>query len=156
MQLHFLHGTETGTAEYLCEDMAEAAGSDWTTEVASLDTVKPADLNADTFYVLVTSTYGTGDLPTLAVEFFETLENDRPDLSHVKFAIFGLGDETFGETYNKGSERLMTQMLACKASMIGERGLFNAASADMPEDVGVPWVEGILELLQGTVDKAAA
>jgi len=153
MQLHFLYGTETGTAEFLCEDMVEAAGSDWTTEVSSIDTMSPADLSADDFYILVTSTYGTGDLPTLALEFFEALENDKPNLSHVNFAIFGLGDETFGETYNKGSERLMTAMLACKATMIGERGLFNAAAADMPEDIGVPWLEGILEGMQ---EKAAA
>lgn len=153
MNLHFLFGTETGTAEFLCEDMAEAVGGEWTTEVAGLDTVSPTDLNADTFYVLVTSTYGTGDLPTLAVDFFEALENDRPDLGHVTFAIFGLGDETFGETYNKGSERLMDAMIACNASMVGERGLFNAAAAEMPEDIGLPWFEGILAAMQA---KAAA
>lgn len=153
MQLHFLYGTETGTAEFLCEDMAEAAGNDWTTEVSGLETIKPADLDGDTFYVLVTSTYGTGDVPTTAVDFFEALENDQPDLGHVKFAIFGLGDETFGETYNQGSERLMNAMIACKASVVGERGLFNAAAADMPEDIGVPWLEGILAGMQ---EKAAA
>ncbi|MEM6661644.1 MAG: flavodoxin domain-containing protein [Pseudomonadota bacterium] len=146
MQLHFLYGTETGTAEFLCEDLQAAIGEEHTSAISSLDTVKPSDLNAETFYILVSSTYGSGDVPTTAIDFHEALINDRPNLENISFAMFGLGDETFGETYNQGSERLMAEMLACKAQMVGERGMFNAASSEMPEEVAIPWLEGVLAL----------
>jgi len=145
MQLHFLFGTETGTAEFLCEDLETAFSDQHDCKVTSMDEVAPADLQRDTLYVLVTATFGSGDLPSTAIDFFETLERDTPDLSHVRFAVFGLGDRTFGETFNKGSEWLMEQMLACKAQMIGARGIYDAAMADMPEDVAEPWLRETLQ-----------
>ncbi|MEM9141137.1 MAG: flavodoxin domain-containing protein [Pseudomonadota bacterium] len=144
MQIHFLHGTETGTAEFLCEDLQSAIQSDAESEITSLDEIQPSALTNDKFYVFVTATFGSGDLPGTAQDFFDALERDKPDLSHVRFAIFGLGDTTFGETYNQGSEKLMTQLLACNAKMVGERGLFDASSSDMPEDVAIPWLKGVM------------
>lgn len=147
MKLNFLHGTETGTTEFLCEDMETAVADRCTATVASMDDADPHALDADTVHVLVSATFGSGDVPGTAIGFYDTLQKDKPDLSHVRFAVFGLGDTTFRETYNQGSEKLMTAMLACGAKMIGERGLYDSSSADMPEDVGVPWIEGILETL---------
>lgn len=144
MKLHFLYGTETGTSEFLCEDMQGALGSEWSSTISCMDDVDAAKLDKDTFYVLVTSTFGSGDLPGTALSFFDTLQTQKPDLSGIAFAIFGLGDGTFGDTYNQGSEKLMTEMMACKARMIGERGLFDASSPDMPEDIGVPWINAIV------------
>jgi MioC protein len=62
MKLHFLYGTETGSAEFLCEDIIEALDDDTLeTEVSVLADVDPAALIAGTFYVVVTSTFGNGD-----------------------------------------------------------------------------------------------
>jgi len=145
MRLEFLHGTETGTAEIVCEDLDAAVSSSVETSIRSLEDVDPATLEADPLYVVVCSTFGSGDLPTTAEPFFDQLNTAKPDLSHVRFAIFGLGDRTFGETFNQGSEKLMEALLACKAQMVGEWGIADASSADMPEEVAVPWLEGILQ-----------
>lgn len=147
MRIHFLFGTETGTAEYLCDDMSDSIADRFECDVTSMDKVDPADLDRETLYILVTSTFGSGDLPGTAVPFYNTLEERKPDLTDVRFAIFGLGDQTFGETYNNGSKRLMEQMLACKATMIGERGLYDGAAQGAPEDDGLPWLDTILEEL---------
>ncbi len=147
MQIHFLYGTETGTAEFLCDDLTDALPDDYDCTVTSMENVDPASLDADTFYVLVSATFGSGDLPGTAQPFFDALEDRKPDLSHVRFAVFGLGDRTFAETFNFGSKKLMEQMLACKAQMIGERGIFDASSRDMPEEVAVPWLKDILDQL---------
>lgn len=144
MQIHFLHGTETGTAEFLCDDLKAALPDGWQGTISSLDDVDPSALRSDTFYVLVVSTFGSGDLPGTAVLFYETLRQSKPDLSSIRFAIFGLGDLTFGETFNQGSEKVMDQMLACGAKMTGERVRFDSSSADMPEDVAVPWLQQLL------------
>lgn len=147
MHIHFLYGTETGNSEMLCEDMIEALGSAVDTSLDSLADVTPADLSADRFHVFVTSTYGTGDLPATAQPFAEALDQDAPDLSQIRFAIFGLGDMVFEDTFAHGSERLMEKLLACKAQMVGERAMHDASGLDMPEDIAIPWVHGILAQL---------
>ncbi|MEM6727582.1 MAG: flavodoxin domain-containing protein [Pseudomonadota bacterium] len=144
MRIHFLYGTETGTAEMLAEDMA-AAVDGHETSVADMDESDPTGLDKDAFHVLVCSTFGTGELPSTAEAFFDKLQSAKPDLSGLSFAVFGLGDRTFGETFNQGSESLMKEMQACKASLVGERGIYDASGADMPEDVAVPWLQDILE-----------
>ncbi|MEO0665634.1 MAG: flavodoxin domain-containing protein [Pseudomonadota bacterium] len=143
MKIQFLYGTETGTAEMLAEDMASSiSGHD--TAVTDMDDADPTSLDAEAFHVLVCSTFGTGELPSTAEAFFDKLQSAKPDLSALKFAIFGLGDRTFGETFNQGSDSLMKEMVACKAQLVGERGIYDASGADMPEDVAVPWLEDVL------------
>ena len=148
MKLHFLYGTETGSAELLCEDIIDALDDDLDTRISVLAEVNPADLQGDTFYVVVTSTFGNGDLPSNAQPFAEALDAAQPDLSHVRFAIFGLGDMVFSATYNQGSEQMMDKLVARGAQMVGERGLYDASSGDMPEDSAIPWAEGIMETLR--------
>ena len=104
----------------------------------------PESLSSDEFYVLVTSTFGSGDLPANAQVFYDKLSRAKPDLSAVKFASFGLGDRSFGDTYNGGSKQLMEKMLELGAQMVGERGMFDASGADMPEDVAVPWLRDVM------------
>ncbi|MEM1234746.1 MAG: flavodoxin domain-containing protein [Pseudomonadota bacterium] len=143
MDINFLYGTETGTAEMLAEDLAGSVDGHETT-VTDMDDADPTALDASKFHVLVCSTFGTGELPSTAEAFFDKLQSAKPDLSELKFAIFGLGDRTFSETFNHGSERLMNEMIACKAKLVGERGIYDASGGDMPEDIAVPWLEDIL------------
>ncbi len=147
MKLHFLYGTETGNAEMLCDDICDSLEDGFETEVSSIGDVMPQELDAGTFYVIVCSTYGSGDVPPAATAFSNALESQKPDLQGLRFAIFGLGDMVFGETFAQGSQTLMEQMIACKAQLVGERGIHDASGFDMPEDVGLPWFQGIVTQL---------
>lgn len=109
-----------------------------------LHRVSPSDFVADTFYVFVCSTFGCGDLPTMAEMFANALEAESPDLSRVTFCVFGLGDSMFGDTFNQGSETLMNLLLNHGAKQIGERGLYDASSGDMPEESAIPWLKACL------------
>ncbi|MEM1345793.1 MAG: flavodoxin domain-containing protein [Pseudomonadota bacterium] len=144
MKLHVLYGTETGTAEALCDDLKLAVEGRHDCSVEELDDVSPANLDGETFYILVSSTTGSGDVPSSAEGFYKALTREKPDLSHVRFAVFGLGDRTFGDTFAQGSEKIMAAMLDCHAVMVGERGIFDASSPSMPEDLALPWLEQVL------------
>ncbi|MEM6972928.1 MAG: flavodoxin domain-containing protein [Pseudomonadota bacterium] len=148
MKLHLVYGTETGTAEMLCDDMKIAIEDRVDCAVVDMDMIAPSSLDGDTFYVMVVSTTGSGDVPAGAEEFYETLTNEKPDLGHVRFAMFGLGDRTFGDTFAQGSEKVMNAMLACKAQMVGERAIFDAAGTAMPEEVAVPWIGELVSKLE--------
>lgn len=146
MKIHFLHGTETGNSEIVCEDIAEDLGAGFDCQIDSMADVSPGDLNGGTFYIFVTSTYGTGDLPATAQPFVEALEM-QPDLSQIRFAIFGLGDIVFEDTFAQGSATLAEKLISCRAQMVGERGIHDASGMDMPEDIALPWAQGIIALL---------
>lgn len=147
MKIHFLSGSQSGTAEIVCDHLMDSLSDGFDGKVSSLDEVDPKDLDAETFYVLVSATFGSGQVPDSAQSFLDVLEERKPDLSHIRFAIFGLGDRSFGETFNNGSNLLMTNMLACNAQMVGERGLHDASSEDFPQNVALPWLGGILDKL---------
>lgn len=144
MNIHFLYGTVSGTAEMLCDSLKDGVGDAHDCQISSLDEVEPGEFDADTLYILVSATYGSGQLPDNAQPFLDTLEREKPDLSAVRFAIFGLGDRSFGPTFANGSQTLLTQMLACNAQQIGERAIHDASSDDFPQDIALPWLKDIL------------
>ncbi|MEE2809584.1 MAG: flavodoxin domain-containing protein [Pseudomonadota bacterium] len=146
MQVQFLHGTEMGNAEFLCEDLENSVPEGISAKCNSMEDVDPTDLNGDTLYVFVVSTYGAGDVPNTAQPFYEDLQAAKTDLSHVRFAMFGLGDSNFSDTFNQGSEKVMGLLEECGAKRLGERGLFDASGPEMPEDIAEPWLQGILEM----------
>ena len=144
MKVALLYGTETGNSEMLCEDIRDDLGEDYDCTLDNLMDIDPAELDKSRFHFFVTSTYGNGDLPTQALAFEDALVQNKPDLSGLNFAMFGLGDQVFAETYNNGSKRLSDLLVAAGATMIGERGLHDASSLELPEDIALPWLQQIL------------
>lgn len=153
MNIGIYYGSETGNSEMLCEDIETELGEGYTCDIQSLADVDPAELDKDWFYLFVTSTYGNGDLPSTALPFEDALTDGKPDLTGLRFAIFGLGDQVFAETFNHGSKKLAEMLCALGADQVGERGLHDASGFEMPEDVALPWVQGIMNAL--TAEKAA-
>ena len=152
MKITLLYGTESGNAAMLCDDLMEELAGENKCAVSSLADIAPEDLDSDTFYIFVTSTHGSGDVPATAAQFFEALEANQPDLSGIRFSIFGLGDRVFAETFNQGSEKLMQALLACNATLIGERGLHDASTGDMPEDIAIPWIRECMAALMSSAN----
>jgi len=89
MKIHFLFGTETGSAEMLCEDIRDDLGDGFTCAITSMGEVDPGDLDGETLYLFITSTYGNGDLPMVAQPFYDAIVERGLDLSHIRFGIFG-------------------------------------------------------------------
>ena len=147
MNVTVLYGTETGNAE-MCADSV-AAHLRETALVAVHDMADTAIdvLNGDGFYVFVTSTFGEGELPAGTDGFFKALASARPDLSHVQFAVFGLGDSYYDGTFNRGSHIVAEQLAELGASRVGEIGCYDTSSGEPPEDHALVWAQG-LRLLQ--------
>lgn len=148
--IKILVGTMTGTAEMVAEDMQAAidAESEREAEIVLMDDLdETAFDDADAVYLIVTSTYGQGEVPDNALDFYEALEEKTPDLSDIRFGVFGLGDSTYADTYNQGGERFEKLLLKLGARRIGERFAHNASGGDLPEDAGVEWVKQWLNLL---------
>jgi MioC protein len=146
MNIHVLYGTETGNAEMVADDIVDALSGDVTIDSTDMSKFAISDLSADVFYFVVCSTYGDGELPHSAQPFFEALNSEQPNLSGLKFAVFGLGD-SFYETFNRGSEIVAQELTQLGAQQVGERGTHDASAGQLPGDIAMPWAKAVLSAL---------
>lgn len=143
MNILILFGTETGNAEMVADDLADAFGTDYATQVRDMADFDPTELNASDFHVIVCSTYGDGELPNSAQPFHAALLGQRPDLAGLRFATFGLGD-SFYETFNRGSQIVAEALVELGAVAVGEHGQHDASSGELPGDAALAWAKTLL------------
>ena len=152
MKLNLLVGTMTGTAQLVAQEL-ELVWDDGDLQVATLpmDKLDSLVFEREGVFLIVTSTYGQGDVPDNAKNFYEDLKAKRPDLSRVRYGIFGLGDRTYAETFNFGGKRFDDILTELGAQRIGERVRHDASSGVLPEEMAVEWGEGWLALVKEAV-----
>lgn len=140
-----LVGTMTGTAEIVAEEIQytlEGLGA--TAVVLSM-----SGLAADVFerpgrFIICTSTYGSGDVPDNAKALFESLTLQQPDLSGIHYAVFGLGDTTYQQTFCFGPKKFDTLLASLGANRFSETFLHNASGATLPEEDCVEWTKALV------------
>ena len=142
MKITILVGTMTGTAQ-LCAQEMELALDDGETEVKTvmMDGLDASVFGADSVFLICTSTYGQGDVPDNARALYEDLKAKRPDLSNVRYGVFGLGDRTYAETFNFGGKRFDEILAELGARRIGERHTHDASSGILPEEKALEWCQ---------------
>ncbi|GAC83014.1 nitric oxide synthase [Gordonia paraffinivorans] len=147
MSVVILYGTETGTGELVADSIADALNQH-DPSIYDMSEFAVEDLDPADFLVVVCSTYGEGELPTGAVPFAEELDAVDPDLAGLRFAVFGLGDTVYGETYNRGGEIIAEMLTKRGATQVGEHGRHDGSSAVKPTAQAEEWAEGLAELLE--------
>ena len=151
VKITILVGTMTGTAQ-LCAQEMELALDDGETEVSTLmmDGLDASVFSKDSVFLVCTSTYGQGDVPDNAKVLYEHLQQARPDLSHVRYGVFGLGDRTYAETFNFGGKRFDDILTELGARRIGERHKHDASSGILPEETALEWCQDWLAKVKET------
>ena len=144
MRFSVYYGTESGTAEMIADDVAAVVSAHGETVTADLQDVLPSDLDTEALHVIICSTYGEGELPASAQPFVARLEQARPDFTGVRYALFGLGDSGYADSYSKGSEQLAAVLESLGAVRIGEYGRHDAAGFEDATDTAVAWANDIV------------
>jgi len=140
-----LYGTESGNSEMVAEDLRAQLADDYETEISDLRDFDPANLAPASFYIVVCSSYGEGELPDSALPFSEALDALAPDLTGLRYAMFGLGDTFYEETYSQGSEIIDRRFAELGATRVGEYGRHDASTWDPPSDRALEWLPTIVE-----------
>lgn len=148
-QIKILVSTMTGTAELVADEIADALqakGKD--AEILLMD-----DLQADVFedkdaaFIICTSTYGQGDVPDNGQSFIDDLEGVKPDLSHVRYGVFALGDVTYDQTFCNAGMLFDKALGSLGATRVGDILKHDASSGELPEDQAGEWAELWLDSL---------
>ena len=149
LKINILIGTMTGTAQ-LCAQEMELALDDGETRIEALlmDKLDSSVFEREGAFLICTSTYGQGDVPDNARALYEDLQRKRPDLSKVRYGVFGLGDRTYAETFNFGGKRFDDLLTELGAKRVGERYKHDASSGVLPEEMAVGWCQEWASKLQ--------
>jgi len=156
LDLTIVVGTMTGTAQLVAQEL-ELRLDDGDTHVR---TVLMDDRDASVFhggglFLICTSTYGQGDVPDNAKKLYESLVNERPDLSGVRYGVIALGDRTYMDTFCNGGKRFDAILAQLGAQRIGEMLLHDASAGTMPEEVAAEWIQGWIALCREQTVEAA-
>ncbi|KZM72062.1 flavodoxin family protein [Nocardia terpenica] len=143
MRVVILFGTEMGTAERAAEAVADVLAASHDVAVYDMSDFDADDLDTRDFHILVCSTYGTGELPTGAEPFFAQLDDRLPDLSGLRFAVFGLGDIVYDTTFNRGGEICAEKFTALGAEQVGAHARHDASSSERPQDMAREWARAL-------------
>ena len=146
VKITILVGTMTGTAEMVAQEVQTALeGAGHKAEIQMMDGLDASAVSAGGKFLICTSTYGQGDVPDNAQALFNSLENDRPDLSAVTYGVIALGDRTYKDTYCLGGRRFDELLSQLGAKRVGDILQHDASSGTLPEEDAakwvVPWVE---------------
>ena len=141
-KLVILVATMTGTAGIVADDISDhCKNENITTEIHEMDTIEPKIILSYKDPILIcSSTYGQGDVPDNAKKLYSFLKKDKPKLSNIRYAIFGLGDlATHRDTFAFGGKKFDKILSSLGAKRIDTPYYHDASDGSLPEEVAVEW-----------------
>ena len=152
LELNILVGTQTGTAELVAQELElRLDGADVEVRTTLMDELDATVFGPGGLFLICTSTFGQGDVPDNAKQLYESLQAERPDLTNVRYGVFGLGDRTYADTFCNGGRRFDRILSELGARRIGETVLHDASAGTLPEDVAADWIDGWIVLCRDTL-----
>jgi sulfite reductase (NADPH) flavoprotein alpha-component len=103
--IHILWGSQSGNARNLAQIIADSLRDDFPLEVFDMSEIGPEQVQDIHTLIMVTSTYGDGEAPDNASEWMSFLKfAEELDLSHLRFAVLGLGDTYYPHFCQAGKD----------------------------------------------------
>ncbi|KAF7999807.1 hypothetical protein HF325_005656 [Metschnikowia pulcherrima] len=149
------YGSQTGTAEDYAHKLARELQTSFNLKVltanfADYDYDTLQDLGPDCLLFFVVATYGEGEPPDGAIEFFNWLEHEAGPLRNLKFTVFGLGNSTY-EYYNKVSKDLNQKLELLGAQRFAPFGQGDDGTGTIDEDF-LAWKDQCFRSLRENLD----
>ena len=101
--LAILFGSQTGNAEELAENtkkLADKAGLE--SQVFDMDGFNAANLSSHKRILIITSTWGEGEMPDNAEDLWQSVCSSSPQLDGVHYSVCAIGDTSYDEFCQAG------------------------------------------------------
>ena len=142
--LLILFGSQTGTAEKIAKQIAkESKFFGCNSRVMDAAEHEKIDWSKETNLLVVTSTYGDGDMPDNAQAFWDWLQTDAAKtLSHLNFSVLGLGDTNYENFCAAGKK------IDARLETLGAKRIYPFADCDLDYELKAKnWTNGALTAL---------
>ena len=151
--LTILFATESGNAEALAEAARKAAAKlGFAARALDMADATPAQVAAMPNLLVIASTWGEGDPPQRAIDFYQALmADDAPRFERVRYAVLALGDRAYAKFCETG--HLFDQRLAA----LGATRIAETIECDLDYEAPAgTWIETTLTRLQAEQSKPEA
>lgn len=139
-----LWASQTGNAEEFasqCEKQLQHQG--YATTLMEMNAAQPSQLTSVPKVLLLTSTFGDGDPPDNANEFWSTLQSDTaPSLAGINYSVLAFGDSSYDQFCGYG------KALDARLEALGAQRMFNRVECEPDyEDAAKSWLDGVMKAL---------
>ena len=146
--IEILVGSQMGAAEYVAEQVAETlvqAGYETKLHLQpDLDQLNPTHI-----WLVITSTYGAGDLPDNIQPFADQLAQDRNDLNTLSYAVITLGDSSY-DTFCLAGQKIATLLQNRSAKPLIAGLDIDVQTDALPEELALAWLTLFIHSLSGS------
>jgi sulfite reductase (NADPH) flavoprotein alpha-component len=146
--IHILYGSQTGNCEALANDAATAAKAHGLSPVVKgMDEVEIDALAAMEHLLIITSTYGEGEMPDNAQALWDAVKGDgAPKLANLKYSVLALGDTGYDLFCQAGKD------WDEKLAELGAQRIYERTDCDVDFDVpAAAWISSVVPQIAGSV-----
>jgi sulfite reductase (NADPH) flavoprotein alpha-component len=151
--LLFVFGSQTGSSEGLARRFAkEAQKLGFETRVVGMENHATIDLTKEKRLIVITSTYGDGEMPDNAQGFWEFLKNGTaPRLDSLEYSVLALGDRNYVQFCQAGRD------FDARLEQLGAKRIHPRVDCDVDyEGPSTEWFGGLMKSLEGAAPAPAA
>lgn len=133
--------TQSGNAVLVADMVAARLADHGAAGVQSVPegTVPTEALAESDVLIACVASHGEGDVPDGFLPAYEALAAQRPDLSHLRYGLIGLGDRTY-ETFCGGAWKVDALLQELGARRVGPPCLVDASAQPFPDEDALAWL----------------
>lgn len=142
--INILYGTQTGNAESVANDAASVAKSHGLLAIVkSMDEIEITALAKMEYLLIITSTYGEGEMPDNAQLLWDAISADSAEtMEQCQYSVLALGDTSYDLFCQAGIEwdNRLTQL--------GAKRLYDRVDCDVDfEEAAESWISSVIPMM---------
>ncbi|MEO0414198.1 MAG: sulfite reductase subunit alpha [Verrucomicrobiota bacterium] len=138
-----MYASQSGNSEGLAEELGEMLSADFSAPVISTEDFSEIDLTSETHLFLIASTWGDGDPPDNAIDFWSFLQSDdAPKLDQLNYSVLALGDSNYLQFCAQG------KAFDARLEELGAKRMVPRVDCDTDfEDLAEEWMSNVVTAL---------